>query len=444
MSFTKLIQAALLLLVGLAAVPSGSAQTYSVLYSFTGGANGASPEAALILDTAGNLYGTTFGATAYPYGQVTGTTAGSIFKLTSGGGFTLLYNFGAGGADGANPSGGLVRDSAGNLYGSTYSGGPSTNPNCFAGLNKLPADGCGEVFKMDANGNLSVLHSFSGNSYCWTGCEPLAPLTLDAAGNLYGTTFLGGSRDCDIYKLNNLAGLENSDCGVVFKLDTTGKETVLHRFGSARKEGDFPNPGLILDTAGNLYGTTLGGGINPGGANGFGGAGTVFKLDPAGNETVLFFFQEFVSGYFPNGGLLQDSGGNLYGTTRGAGDVGQNGAFKLDPQGHLTQFSQLDGVPFAGLNTDGAGNFYGTELDGGNQGQSCGYYGNATCGRVFKIDPAGNLTILYDFKGGSDGDAPYASLVVDAAGNLYGTTAHGGTFNNACPSGCGVVFKITP
>src|ERR1700676_5264540 len=102
MSFTKLIQAALLLLVGLAAVPSGSAQTYSVLYSFTGGADGASPEAALVLDTAGNLYGTTFGATAYPYGQVTGTTAGSIFKLTSGGGFTLLYNFGAGGADGAN------------------------------------------------------------------------------------------------------------------------------------------------------------------------------------------------------------------------------------------------------------------------------------------------------------------------------------------------------
>jgi uncharacterized repeat protein (TIGR03803 family) len=442
MSVAKFTQVVFLLLVGLAADPSCWTQTYSVLYSFTGGADGASPEARLILDPAGNLYGTTFGATAYPYGQITGTTAGSIFKLTSGGGFTLLHNFGAGGANGSSPSGGLVRDSAGNLYGSTYGGGASTNPNCFGGGTNLPADGCGEVFKMDANGNFSVLHSFSGKSYCWTGCEPLAPLTLDAAGNLYGTTYLGGSRNCNLYKLNSMAGLENSDCGVVFKLDTTGKETVLHRFGSARKEGDFPNPGLILDTAGNLYGTTLGGGINSNGGNG--GGGTVFKLDPAGNETVLFYFQEFVSGYYPNGGLLRDSAGNLYGTTRGFVGSGQNGAFKLDPEGDLTQFSPLDGIPYAGLNRDGAGNFYGTELEGGNQAQSCGYYGNATCGRVFKLDPFGNLTLLYDFKGGSDGDAPYASLVVDAAGNLYGTAAYGGTINNACPSGCGVVFKITP
>src|ERR1700675_1910127 len=313
MSVAKFTQVVFLLLVGLAADPSCWTQTYSVLYSFTGGVDGASPEAGLILDPAGNLYGTTFGANAYPYGQITGTTAGSIFKLTSGGVFTLLYNFGAGGANGSSPSGGLVRDSAGNLYGSTYGGGASTNPNCFAGLNKLPANGCGEVFKMEANGNFSVLYSFSGKSYCWTGCEPLAPLTLDAAGNLYGTTYLGGSRNCNLYKLHSLGGLENSDCGVVFKLDTTGKETVLHRFGSARKEGDFPNPGLILDTAGNLYGTTLGGGINSNGGNG--GAGTVFKLDPAGNETVLFYFQEFVSGYNPNGGLLRDSAGNLYGPT---------------------------------------------------------------------------------------------------------------------------------
>src|SRR6266851_4736271 len=201
MPFARFTQAVILSLVGLAALPSCWAQTYSVLYSFVGGADGASPEAGLVLDPAGNLYGTTFGTTAYPYGKITGTTAGSVFRLSSGGSFTLLYNFGAGGANGSNPSGGLVRDSAGNLYGSTYGGGASTNPNCFADGTKLPADGCGEVFKMDANGNLSVLYSFPGKSYCWTGCEPLAPLTLDAAGNLYGTTYLGGSRNCNTYRL---------------------------------------------------------------------------------------------------------------------------------------------------------------------------------------------------------------------------------------------------
>jgi uncharacterized repeat protein (TIGR03803 family) len=447
MSFMKLTRIFLAFLMGLAAIPAGRAQTYTVLYSFTGGADGASPKGGLILDADGNVYGTTQGINfyPYPYPQTTGTTAGSVFRVSSSGQFTLLYNFAAGGANGAGPSGGLVRDSAGNLYGATSGGGASVDPNCFAGGGALPLQGCGEVFKVDAAGNFSVLFSFSGKSDCWTGCWPLAPLTLDAAGNLYGTSYLGGSRDCNASKLNRQGYFLNSDCGVVFKLDPSGKETVLHRFGKARRDGDFPNPGLTLDAAGNLYGATFGGGINSNGGNA--GAGTVFKLDPSGNETVLFYFQEFVNGYYPNGGLFLDGGGNLYGTTQGSVGIGQNGVFKLDPEGNLTDLASggvLGGTPLAGLIVDAAGNFFGTTLDGGNLAPNCGYFGNGQCGRIFRLDPSGNLTFVYQFTGFADGASPYAGLVMDAVGNLYGTTAYGGTVNSNCPAGCGVVFKITP
>jgi uncharacterized repeat protein (TIGR03803 family) len=442
MSSAKLALALLVFLPTVVAVPSAWAQTYTVLYSFTGGADGASPKGSLVLDSASNLYGTTLGSNPYPSGQMTGTTAGSVFKITPGGSFTLLYNFGPGGANGTSPSGGLVRDSAGNLYGATSGGGASTNPTCIEGGShpSLPLDGCGEVFKVDANGNFSVFFSFSGQSLCGHGCWPLAPLTLDPAGNLYGTTFLGGSRDCDSFNLGVHQFLLNTYCGVVFRLDPQGKETVLHRFGKARRDGDFPNPGLILDAAGNLYGTTLGGGINSNGGNG--GAGTVFKLDPAGNETVLFYFEEFVSDDNPHGGLIQDAAGNLYGTAQNHGTG--HGAFKLDPQGNLTRLPGVGGTPLAGFIMDVAGNLYDTTFDGGNLSPNCGFFGNGDCGTVFKLDASGNFTVVYNFSGGADGDAPYAGLVMDAAGNLFGTAAYGGTVNSNCPAGCGVVFKITP
>jgi uncharacterized repeat protein (TIGR03803 family) len=449
MSFPRFIQAVLLLVAGLAAVPSGWARTYEVLYSFTGGADGASPEAGLALDSAGNLYGTTVGTT-YAYDRATGTqlttgtTAGSVFKLSPGGDFTLLYNFGAGGTNGSYPAGGLVRDLAGNLYGATSSGGASPNPcsvGWFGSLGSDPFDGCGTVFKVDANGNFSVLYSFSGNNNCWQGCTPLAPLTLDAAGNLYGATYLGGSKDCSgVYpKLNSLGGVLPSDCGVVFKLDTTAKEIVLRHFGDGHKQGDFPNSGLIFDAAGNLYGTAGGGGIYRDGGDGGnddGGAGAVFELDPAGNETVLYFFNPLVSPVaFPNAGLIQDAAGNFYGTA--------DYLFKLDPQGTLTQLNS-PGYPTSALILDAAGNLYGTTPNGGSgiSNPICGPgYG---CGTVFRVDPSGNLTTLYDFSGETDGAESQAPVIMDAEGNLYGTTAYGGTISDVCPAGCGVVFKITP
>jgi len=435
MPFRRFAEATLALLIAVASILPISAQTYTVLYSFTGGADGASPMAALVLDPAGNLYGTTFGTTPYPLGQTTGTTTGSVFKVNSGGGFTLLYNFANGGPNGKNPSGGLVRDPSGNLYGSTYGGGGSTNPICFAG-GRLPDAGCGEIFKVDASDNFSVLFSFSGSKNCWDGCLPLAPLTLDSAGNLYGTSYLGGSRNSDPDRLNRQGYAAESYCGVVFKLSPKGKETVFHRFGKARHDGDFPNPGLVVDSTGNVYGTTLAGGQNDNGG-GTDGDGTVFILDPSGNETALFYFQYPGSGASPNGSLVQDPSGNFYGTLR-------NGwPFKLDLQGNLTQFpGSIEGITFAPLIVDAFGNLYGTTYTGGGLNPACG--GGDGCGTVFKLDPSGNFTTLYQFSGYSDGANPFASLVMDDAGNLYGTTAYGGTVNSNCPAGCGVVFKITP
>ena len=386
----------LFLFAGLVAIRTGWAQTYTVLYSFTGGADGALPEGKLIMDTAGNLYGTS-------EGNRTGTTQGSVFKLSPSGMFTLLHNFGTGGAGGARPYAGLARDSAGNLYGTTFSGGASN---------------AGAVFKLDNKDNFSVLYSFTGKA---DGGGPLAPLILDPAGNLYGTTFDGGSPSC-------------GDCGVVFKLDTKGNETVLHTFARPRY-GEFPYAGLLRDAAGNLYGTTTGGGR--------GGAGIVFKLDAADTETVLYTFPNKAAGRDPWSTLIEDAAGNFYGTTTtgGKGNCGGEACgvvFKLDTNGNETVLYTFTGktdggTPAAGLVMDSAGNLYGTAFIGG-----AGY------GVVFKVDPLGKETVLYAFGGGADGGHPYGGLTIDSAGNLYGTAGGGGLFDCQNGSGCGVVFKITP
>ena len=406
MSFTKLIQAALLLLVGLAAVPSVWAQTYKVLYTFEGGTDGAYPFAGLLRDSAGNLYGTTRGA-----GQA--GLEGSVFKFTPLGKFKLLHSFVGGGPDGAQPSSGLVRDSLGNLYGTTAGWG--TSP--------------GTIFKLTKYGVFSVLHTFTGGA---GGAVPLGPLVLDPAGNLYGATGAGGNPTCG----------GGRGCGVVFKLDPSGKETVLHTFLGG-KRGTYPNGGLIRDAAGDLYGTTLAGG-------GTGNHGVVFKLDPAGNETVLYAFKAEPDGSHPNGGLIQDAAGNFYGTTLWGGKGNCQGmscgvVFKLDTNGNETVLYSFSGVPdggnpVAGLVMDPVSNLYGTTLTGGAPG--CLDY---ACGVVFKLDQLGKETVLYTFvPEGTTGFAPEAGVILDSAGNIYGTTSLGGDTPDCQTGGCGVVFKITP
>jgi uncharacterized repeat protein (TIGR03803 family) len=350
-----------------------AAPTYSVLHYFAGPpTDGALPQAGLIRDVAGNLYGTTTlgGATSTcdpPYG------CGVVFKLSPSGTETVLHSF-TGGADGAYPYyAGLVQDAAGNLYGTAREGGATSTCD--------PPYGCGVVFKLTPSGTETVLYSFTGGA---DGGYPFAALIRDSSGNLYGTTSAGG-------RVNRLC--LRGTCGVVFKLSATGTETILHSF-TRGFDGAEPYAGLTQDAAGNLYGTTSDGGAS--------GLGVVFELVrcssvAAGYEfKVLHTFTGVVDGAFPIGGLVRDASGGLYGTT-----------------------------------------------SGGGESSACGTL-SETCGVVFRLSPTGTETVLHNFAG-VDGGKPWAGLIQDAAGNLYGTTLVGGPGSSSCGFGtCGVVFKLTP
>jgi uncharacterized repeat protein (TIGR03803 family) len=349
---------------------------------------------------------------------------------------TTLYSF-ASTPDGRSPYGTLVADKLGNLYGTTFQGGTYA---------------FGTVFRLDALGNESVLHSFGGKG----GKNPWAGLLQDPAGNFYGTTWHGGAfgrgvvfklqadgrfkvlysfagpdgafpygnviRDAtsNLYGTTAEGGAYNS--GTVFKIDKTGKETVLYSF--AGSDGSSPTSGLIRDTAGNLYGTTSAGGAY--------GHGTVFKLDAVGTETVLHSFSDVPDGALPIGGLIRDDVGNFYGTTDFGGAFDAGTVYKIDSTGNEVVLHSFADYPdgynsYAALVRDGAGNLYGTTQQSGAWG----------FGIVFKLNPAGKET-AYSFTNTQDGANPYAGLIRDAAGNLYGTATNGGDF------GWGTVFKITP
>ncbi len=383
---------------------AGTAQSFNELYEFQGGADGGSPND-LIRDSAGNLYGTTIAG-----GE---TIFGTVFKLDTSGKKTILYNF-MGGTDGTEPHGSLVIDAGGNLYGTTEYGGD-------LGVLCAGMQGCGVVFKVDPTGHETVLYSFTGGA---DGAQPLAGLMLDSTGNLYGTTAGGGIGECDYWAVG---------CGVVFKLDPTGKETVLYSFAGGT-DGGVPASPLIADSSGNLYGMTSGVGA---GTN-----GSVFRVDTAGKETILHAFSGEPDGSQPYGSLVRDGAGNLYGTTYGGGifDLNQCGyggcgvVFKITPTGKehvLYSFAGGAGGwgPTAGLARDNLGNLYGTTALGG-AGVDC-------CGVVFELNPKRQETLLHTFTGGADGGSPETGLILDKAGNLYGTALQG-TY------GYGVAFTITP
>jgi uncharacterized repeat protein (TIGR03803 family) len=381
-------------LLGLMAVPpSAQGQTFSVLHSFASETDGDRPDS-LIRDAAGNFYGTTY------YGGVWGSK-GVVFKLDTTGKETVLYRFK--GPDGDGPDG-VVRDAAGNLYGATSFGGSGCGQQ-----------GCGTVFKLDANGNETVLHRFGGKG---DGTFPTAGVIRDAAGTLYGTTYTGG-----------VLSLCGAGCGTIFKVDERGKETVLHRF-TGGADGLGPYGGLIRDGAGNLYGTTQ--------------TGTVFKLDATGKFTVLHTLNE-TEGCYSSASLFRDAAGNLYGTASGCGEFGGGTVFKVDPSGKTTVLYNFTGGtdgggPYGPVVRDKTGNVYGTTGFGGDLTSLCALVNNTPgCGVVFKIDTAGQYSVLHTFDG-TDGQWAYYGVIQDAAGNLYGTTAEGGS--STCF--CGTVFKITP
>jgi uncharacterized repeat protein (TIGR03803 family) len=442
-----------------------------IIHSFAQPQAGASGPSGITIHNAENLYETTY------IGGDNG--ADFAYRLARSGDSTLaatqwrekvLHSFGSG-ADGKQPDyGGLILDGAGNLYGATEYGG---------------AHGCGTVFELSPSEGggwtETVLHSFNNNGT--DGWYPLTGLIFDAAGNLYGTTLYGqgygavfelspseggGWTEKVLYNFTgayngryangltfdsagNLYGTTSGGglycslyggCGTVFELSPTGggsvTERVLHSFGSGT-DGSTPSAPLIFDAAGNLYGTT-----NAGGAAG--GEGTVFELSPTGGgnwtETVLYSFGPLPDGAEPwTGALTFDSAGNLYGTTAAGGTNRDGTVFELSPTAGGGWTEQVlhdfgngtDGFePFGGLIIDAAGNLYGTTTQGGLEGE----------GTVFELAPSGGgwtETLLYSFvNNGTDGTYPLAGLTFDSAGNLYGTTGLSGT------NGYGTAFELTP
>ena len=394
------IQIAVILL----GIQSAQAQTYTVLYKFSGGGDGAYPAGGVVRDAQGNLYGTASYGGSFGYGVV--------FKLDAAGKETVLHNFT--GEDGLWPSSGLVRDAEGNFYGTTFYGGTAEGGKC--------RHGCGTVFKLDNTGKESVLYAFTGGA---DGRNPSGGLVRDAAGNLYGTTSTGGELSCRSYQ---------PGCGVVFEVDKNGKETVLHAFTNT--DGDYPVSGLIRDKAGNLYGVTYDGGLSD--------KGVVFKVGPGGTTTVLHSFLGTTDGGNPSGRLLRDAAGNLFGVTSVGGVSScfpqENGCglvFKLSKGGTETVLYTFTGMgpgfPEGGLIRSAAGTLYGTTDVG------C----ELPCGTVFELDTNGKEMTLHSFVG-SGGGTPAGGLIEDQAGNLYGTAAQGGKRMCSNNEGCGVVYKLTP
>jgi len=374
------------------AIQTAQAQTFSAVYSFTGGADGGNPTAGFVIGP-GGLYGTA--SVGGSFG------AGVVFKINSSG-EKVLYNF-TGGVDGANPNSSLILDASGDLYGTTYSGGTS---------------GAGTVFELTPGGTETVLYSFTGGA---DGANPMARLTFDAAGNLYGTTFAGGA----------YGG------GTVFEFVKGGTERVLYSFGNGA-DGANPVAGVTLTKKLIIFGTTSVGGTY--------GYGTVFQLTPSQSgytETILHEFALQDDGGTPYAGLVFDSSGNLYGTTTDGGDPAGGGGggtvFELTYAGGATwNFNVLDGLAGSGISgtyrnvvLDASGNIYATT-------HCDGPYGSGT---VYKLTPSGSTwtySQLYAFTGQSDGLYSFSNLVIDKDGNLYGTTKYGGTDGN------GVIFKIAP
>jgi uncharacterized repeat protein (TIGR03803 family) len=420
----------------------------TVIHQFTGAdGDGQYPVSSVVLDAAGNVYGTTASG-----GQNTclDIGCGVAFELSSssaGWTYSLVHTF-LGGTDGGQPLAGMIFDSAGNLYATTGVGGddhdcPALGPGC----------GTVDEFTPSTNGTWTekTLVEFNGAG---TGWYPLGPVVMDAAGNLYGTTEYGGSSD--------FCNGENGGCGIVFKLSPNAgggwTETVLHVFHSyaGGAGGYVPFSGVVLDAAGNLYGTTAKGGSSIH-CNGF-GCGVVYKLSPNSDgswtETVLHSFTEGLDGGLPFAGVAFDSKGNLYGAAYIGGTpslcspTGCGTIFQMSPKADgawsfhvIHSFTGSDGSnPWGTPVIDAHGNLYGTTLIGGGSTCNRGY----GCGTVFKMAPSSSgtgwqFTMLHAFGNPPDGAQPFGGVAIDASGNIFGTTQYGG-LGTVC---CGTVFEIT-
>ncbi|MGB9254714.1 MAG: choice-of-anchor tandem repeat GloVer-containing protein [Candidatus Korobacteraceae bacterium] len=421
-TMTKLLCAAIFSVAVLA-----QAQTLQVLYNFTGGSDGQYPSGGLTIDAAGNLYGTAplggnFGGSCGPQEPYSG--CGTVFKLShrgTGWTFAPLYAFRGDdfNYDGANPEGGVVFGPDGGLYGTTLNGGGG---NCT-----YYNDGCGTAFKLSLPAtvckaalcpwNEKVIYSVARDK----GQESYGNVAFDSAGNLYGTVTLGGQLDG----------------GYVYELTPSNgqwTEQIVHWFDPDNEDCNAPMAGVLLDASGNLYGTA-----NNGCHTLYGG---VFQFQPSGsgwNENILLNFNGLGDGDGSVAALASDSHGNLYGTTDDLGPNGGGTIFELTPSDGGWVYSLVYGFgkfgqgayPTAPVTVDASGNLYGstgkTAVDSGN-------------GLVFEMTPSNGAwteTVLHYFLG-TDGLYPSGNVVIDAHGNLYGTTSMGGAY------GYGVIWEITP
>jgi uncharacterized repeat protein (TIGR03803 family) len=401
----ELVSAIVLVLI-VAATATAQGPTYTVIFNFTGGTDGGNPMAALALDRAGRLYGTTNQGGINGYGTII-----RLRQVGSGWVITPTYSF-MGGKDGGNPVDAVTVGADDSPY------GPIPTPN---------GGNYGVVFNVKPGVRFSpsifggwkeyILHSFDGLPS--DGIDPAGPVVFDQAGNLYGTTASDG-----------VCGH-----GTVYELIRSGNTWILkllHTFCSSG-DGQLPQSGVIFDPKGNLYGISYEGGSD--------GSGTVFQLVPAGSgwtENILYSFSGGSDGGLPSGGLVFDQSGNLYGTTSLGGANNGGTVFMLAPSNGSWTLSTL--YSFTATNHDGrsgnlvldsAGNLYGTR-------KYEGMYGEGAAFKLAHSNGGWNYSSLHDFTGGADGGYPLDGLVFDTNGNLYGTAAVGGG------NSYGVVYEITP
>lgn len=358
--------------------------TFDVLHVFNGGAkDGANPAGPVIQDANGNLYGTTL--------QGGANSEGTVYKLNKAGHVRVLVTFNN--ANGSFPDSGLVFDKVGNLYGTAVEG----------------PGGSGVLFRVDKDGNEEIVHAFQGGQDS-EAAVPTGGVTIDEAGNLYGTTLFGAP-----------------GFGTVYQVDPTGKFTVLYTF-KGKSDGVEPRGPLVRDADGNLYGVAV---------EDLKEKGTIFKLATDGTLSVLHTFVGGQNGGKPQPGLLLDKAGNLFGSTLTGGDSGKGTLFEITNNGEFKRLYSFKGKadgnsPNGGLIQDADGNIYGTTQNGPRK---------FALGTVFKLNSAGKLTVLHSFRGGKDGAVPLAGLMRDNAGNLYGTAVKNFLIRQVQG---GSVFKITP
>ncbi|HZQ23386.1 MAG TPA: choice-of-anchor tandem repeat GloVer-containing protein [Terriglobales bacterium] len=377
----SLFSAAMSVVALAATMASAQTTNFVALHQFNGQViggvpDGANPEAALLMDAGGNLFGTTFAG---------GTGEGVVFKIDSTGKESVLFVFDAP-TTGTNPASPLIQDGSGNLIG-VADGGP----------------GAGVIFRVAQDGEETTLFNFQGGLDNFAPKEPTGGVFMDKLGNIFGTTLFGGSANCRL------------GCGTIFRLDPAGALHVVHKLNGL-SEGSQPFGPFIQDGAGNMFGVAKSGGNLSCPEFPQAGCGTVFKIAKTGKLTVLHTFQGGADGAVPQAGLLIDAAGNLFGAASAGGNK-QNGLiFKISPNGTYTVLHRFNGkegsTPNGGLVEDEAGNLFGTAVNGGSDAH----------GTAFELTQTGRVTVLHNFLGGVDGAAPAAGLIRDQLGHLFGTT----------------------